>query len=107
MPLDRVVYNVLIHLVNVPAMLVTKVPSVMLLVVAIPLDQVVQHVMHQQVNVLVILAIQVPHAILAIQITIEQVVELVQVGLIVLIKLIVFEFNICIFSLWLRCHWIE
>ena len=101
MPLDQAVYNVLIHLVNVPAMLVTKVPSVMLLVVAIPLDQVVQHVMHQQVNVLVILAIQVPHAILALQIIIEQVVELVQVGLIVLIKLIVFEFNICIFSLWL------
>ena len=99
--LVQAVYNVLIHLVNVPAMLVTKVPSVMLLVVAIPLDQVVQHVMHQQVNVLVILAIQVPHAILALQITIEQVVELVQVGLIVLIKLIVFEFNICIFSLWL------
>ena len=99
--LVQAVYNVLIHQVNVPAMLVTKVPNVMLLVVAIPLDQVVQLVMHQQVNVLVILAIQVPHAILAIQITIEQVVELVQVGLIVLIKLIVFEFNICIFSLWL------
>ena len=81
MPLDRVVYNVLIHLVNVPAMLVTKVPSVMLLVVVIPLDQVVQHVMHQQVNVLVILAIQVPHAILATQITIEQVAELVQVSI--------------------------
>ena len=99
--LVQAVYNVLIHLVNVPAMLVTKVPSVMLLVVAIPLDQVVQHVMHQQVNVLVILAIQVPHAILVLRITIEQVVELVQVGLIVLIKVIVFEFNICIFSLWL------
>ena len=79
--LVQAVYNVLIHLVNVPAMLVTKVPSVMLLVVAIPLDQVVQLVMHQQVNVLVILAIQVPHAILAIQITIEQVVELVQVSI--------------------------
>ena len=81
MPPAQVVCNVLIHLVNVPAMLVTKVPSVMLLVVVIPLDQVVQHVMHQQVNVLVILAIQVPHAILAIQITIEQVVELVQVSI--------------------------
>ena len=81
MPPAQVVCNVLIHLVNVPAMLVTKVPSVMLLVVAIPLDQVVQHVMHQQVNVLVILAIQVPHAILAIQITIEQVAELVQVSI--------------------------
>ena len=79
--LVQAVYNVLIHLVNVPAMLVTKVPSVMLLVVAIPLDQVVQHVMHQQVNVVVILAIQVPHAILAIQITIEQVAELVQVSI--------------------------
>ena len=81
MPLVQVVYNVLIHLVNVPAMLDTKALNVMLLVVVTPLAQVVQHVMHQQVNVLVILAIQVPHAILAIQITIEQVAELVQVSI--------------------------
>ena len=84
MQLVQVIYNVLIQLVNVLVMPVTKVPSVMLLVVAIPLDQVVQHVLHQQVNVVVILAIQVPHAILALQTTIEQVVELVQVGLIIL-----------------------
>ena len=64
MPLVQVVCSVLIHLVNVPAMLVTKAPNVMLLVVVILLVQVVQHVMRQQVNVLVIVVIQVPHVVL-------------------------------------------
>ena len=64
MPLVQVVCSVLIHLVNVPAMLVTKAPNVMLLVVVILLVQVVQHVMRQQVNVLVIVVIQVPRVVL-------------------------------------------
>ena len=81
MVLVQVVCSVQIQQGNVPAMLVTKVPSVMLLVVAIPLDQVVQHVMHQQVNVLAKLAILVLHAILAPPTIIEPVMELVQVRL--------------------------
>ena len=64
MPLVQVVCSVLIHLVNVPAKLVTKAPNVMLLVVVIRLVQVVQHVMRQQVNVLVTVVIQVPHVVL-------------------------------------------
>ena len=64
MPLDQVVCNVLIHQVNAPAMLDTKAPNVMLLVVVILLVQVVQHVMRQQVNVLVIVVIQVPRVVL-------------------------------------------
>ena len=64
MPLVQAVYNVLIHLVNVPAMLAIREPNVMLLVVVILLVQVVQHVMRQQVNVLVIVVIQVPLVIL-------------------------------------------
>ena len=55
MPLVQVVCNVLIHLVNVPAMLAIREQNVMLLVVVILLVQVVQHVMPQQANVLAIL----------------------------------------------------
>ena len=80
MPLDQVVCNVLIHQVNAPAMLDTKAPNVMLLVVVIPLVQAVLHVMLLQVNVLAILATQVPHVILVLRIIIEQVEELVQVS---------------------------
>ena len=80
MPPAQVVCNVLIHLVNVPAMLATKEQNVMLLVVVTQLVQVVQHVMHRQANVLAILATQEPHVTLVLQITIEQVVELVQVS---------------------------
>ena len=61
MQLVQAVYSVLIHLVSVPAMLDTKAPNVMLLVVVIPLVQVEQHVMRQRVNVLAIVVIQVPH----------------------------------------------
>ena len=86
MPLVQVVYNVLIHLVNVPAMLAIKALNVMLLVVVTPLAQVVQHVMHQQVNVLAKLAILVLHAILAPPTIIEPVMELVQVRLMFLQK---------------------
>ena len=63
MPLVQVVYNVLIHLVNVPAMLATKVPNVMLLVVVHHLVLVEQHVMRPQVNVLAIVVTQVPHVL--------------------------------------------
>ena len=63
MPLVQVVYNVLIHLVNVPAMLDTKVPNVMLLVVVHHLVLVEQHVMRPQVNVLAIVVTQVPHVL--------------------------------------------
>ena len=64
MPLVQVVYNVLIHLVNVPAMLATKVPNVMLLVVVHHLVLVEQHVMRPQANVLAIVVTQVPHVLL-------------------------------------------
>ena len=79
MPLVQVVCNVLIHLVNVPAMLAIREQNVLLLVVVILLVQVVQHVMPQQANVLAILGIQAPHVILVPPTTTEQVMELVQV----------------------------
>ena len=60
MPLDQVVCNVLIHQVNAPAMLDTKAPNVMLLVVVIPLVQAVLHVMLLQVNVLARMVLLVP-----------------------------------------------
>ena len=63
MPPAQVVCNVLIHLVNVPAMLATKVPNVMLLVVVHHLVLVEQHVMRPQVNVLAIVVTQVPHVL--------------------------------------------
>ena len=81
MPLDQVVCNVLIHQVNAPAMLDTKAPNVMLLVVVIPLVQVAQHVISQQVNVLAILDTLEPLVTPVLQITTEQVAELVQVSL--------------------------
>ena len=60
MQLDQAVYSVLIHLVNVPVMLDTKAPNVMLLVVVIQQVQVAQLVMLLQVNVLAKVGIQVP-----------------------------------------------
>ena len=81
MQLVQAVYSVLIHLVNVPVMLDTKAPNVMLLVVVIPLVQVAQHVISQQVNVLAIQDTQEPHVTLVLPITTEQVVELVQVSI--------------------------
>ena len=81
MPLVQVVCNVLIHLVNVPAMLAIREQNVLLLVVVILLVQVVQHVMPQQANVLAILGIQAQHVILVPPTTTEQVMELVQVRL--------------------------
>ena len=81
MQLVQAVYSVLIHLVSVPAMLDTKAPNVMLLVVVIPLVQVAQHVISQQVNVLAILDTLEPLVTPVLQITTEQVAELVQVSL--------------------------
>ena len=63
MPPAQVVCNVLIHLVNVPAMLATKEQNVMPLVVVHPLVLVEQHVMRPQVNVLAIVVTQVPHVL--------------------------------------------
>ena len=70
-PLVQVVYNALIQLDNAPAMLVTRVPIVMLLVVVMALDQVVHLVMLQQVNVLAILDIPVPPVVPVLPITIK------------------------------------
>ena len=70
-PLVQVVYNVLIQQDNAPAMLVTRVPIVMLLVVVMALDQVVHLVMLQQVNVLAILDIPVPPVVPVLPITIK------------------------------------
>ena len=81
MPLDQAVYNVQIHLVNVPAKLVSRARHVTLLVVAILLAQVEQLVMHLLANVPVILVTQEQRAILAQQTTIEKVMELVLVSL--------------------------
>ena len=75
------VCNALIQLDNVPVMLAIKEPNVILLVVVIPLVQVAQHVISQQVNVLAIQGTQEPHVTLVLPITIEQVVELVQVSI--------------------------
>ena len=95
MSLDRVVYNVLIRLVNVLAMLVTKAPNVMLLVVVILLVQAVRHVISQLDNVLVKLAIQVSLAILVQPTIIEQVMELAQVRFYHLIAVLVFFILTC------------
>ena len=108
MVLAQVVCNVRIQLVNVPAMLVTKAPHVMLLVVAIRLVQAVEHVMLLLVNVLVRLVIQVPNVIPVRQITIEQVMELAQVSLIMTPVILSFFFNVWIFfSLWLLWYWFK
>ena len=79
MPPVQVVYNVPIHLVNVPAKLDIKEPNVMLLVAVMPLVQVVQHVMLHLANVPATLDTLELHVILVPPTTIEQVVELVQV----------------------------
>ena len=83
MQLDQAVCSVLILLANVPATLVIRALSVMLLVVVIPLVQVVLHVISLQVNVLAIQDTQEPHAIPVLPITTKQVmVLLVQVSVI-------------------------
>ena len=81
-PLVQVVCNVWIQQEHALVMLVTRVPNVIMLVVVIQLDQAAQSAIRLQVNVLAILATQVQHVILALQITTEQVVELVQVSFI-------------------------
>ena len=75
------VCNALIQVDNVPVMRAIKEPNVILLVVVIPLVQVVQHVISQQVNVLAILDTLEPLVTPVLQITTEQVAELVQVSL--------------------------
>ena len=81
MQLVQVVCNVQILLVSVLAMQATKGQNVILLVVVIPLVQVAQHVISQQVNVLAILDTLEPLVTPVLQITTEQVAELVQVSL--------------------------
>ena len=80
MELVQVVCSVLIQLVNAPAILVTKARIVMLLVVVILLVQAVQHVMLLLDSALAKLVIQVSYVILVLLITIEQVMDLVQVS---------------------------
>ena len=75
----QAVCSVQIHPDNVPAMLAIKEQNVMSLAGVIQLVQVAQHVMLLQVNVLVILDTQEQHVILVPPITIEQVMEHVQV----------------------------
>ena len=81
MPLVQVVCNVQTPQVFVLVMLDTKALNVILLVVVIPLVQVAQHVISQQVNVLAILDTLELLVTPALQITTEQVAELVQVSL--------------------------
>ena len=64
MALGQAVYNALIQLASVHAMLVTRVPNVMLFAVVTPLVQVAHLVISHQVNVLAIVVIQVPHVTL-------------------------------------------
>ena len=80
MELVQVVCSVLIQLVNAPAILVTKASIVMLLAVVILLVQAVQLVMLLLGNALARLVIQVSYVILVLLITIEQVMDLVQVS---------------------------
>ena len=82
MPPVQVVYNVPIHLVNVPAKLDIKEPNVMLLVVVMQLAQVVHHVMLLLVNALATLDTQEQLVIPVPPTTTEQVEELVQVSII-------------------------
>ena len=82
MPRVQVVYNVLIHLVNVPAKLDIKEPNVMLLVVVMQLVLVVHHVMLLLVNALATLDTQEQLVIPVPPTTTEQVEELVQVRII-------------------------
>ena len=82
MALVQAAYNVRIQQDNVLAMLDTKAPNVMLLVVVIILVQVAQLVMPLQVNVLATQDTLEPPVIPVPLITIEQVGELVQVSFI-------------------------
>ena len=82
MALVQAAYNVRIQQDNVLAMLDTKAPNVMLLVVVIQQVQVAQHVMLLLGNALAILDTQEPHVTLVPQTTTEQVMELVQVQII-------------------------
>ena len=74
-----VVCNVLILLDNAPAMLVTRVQNVILLVVVTLLVQAALYVISLQANVLVMLGTMEPHATLVTLTIIEQVMELAQV----------------------------
>ena len=80
-PLVQAVYNVKTPLVFVPVMLDTKGQNVILLVDVTQLDQAAFHVISQQVNVLAILDTLEPLVTPVLQITTEQVVELVQVSI--------------------------
>ena len=82
MVLVQVVCSVQIQQGNVPAMLVTKAPNVMQLVVAILLVQAVQHVMLLLVNALATVDTQELHVIHVPPTITEQVEELVQVRII-------------------------
>ena len=84
MPLVQAVYNVQTQLVHAPAILDIRVQNVTLHVVVIQLDQAAQSAIRLQVNVLAILDTQEPHATLVTQTIIEQVMELAQVGIILL-----------------------
>ena len=80
MPRVRAVYNVLILLDNVHAMLVIRVLNAMLLVVVIQQVQVAQHVMLRQVNVLVKLDTPEQHVTHVLPTITKQAMELVQVS---------------------------
>ena len=95
MVLVLAVYNVLIPLVFVLAMLDIKGQIAMLLVVVILLGRAVQHVISRLDNVLVKLAIQVSLAILVQPTIIEQVMELAQVRFYHLIAVLVFFILTC------------
>ena len=82
MLLVQAVYNVLILLDSAPAILVTREQTVILLVVVTLLVQAAIHVISLQVNALATQVTQEPHATPVIQITTEQVMELVQVCII-------------------------
>ena len=82
-----VVCNVLILLDSAPAMLVTRVQNVILLVVVTLLVQAALYVISQQVNVFAILDTQEPHVILVTPTTTKLVMDFVQVRII--------QFTIC------------
>ena len=88
MPLVQVAYNVLIQQDNAPAMLVTRVQNVILLVVVTLLVQAALYVISQQVNALAIQDSQEPHVILVTPTTTKQVMAFVQVR-------ITIQFTIC------------
>ena len=82
MPLVLVVCNVLILLDNAPAMLVTRVQNVILLVVVTLLVQAALYVISYQVNVPAILETQEPHVIPVTPTTTEQVLDFAQVRIV-------------------------